>query len=236
MSKEIELVQARRFLPLLVTQSLGAFNDNLFKSAFIMVITFGAAAGADPGVVAAVAGGALIAPFFLFSATAGELADRFERSRLLQFLKAAELVAVLGAAAALVTGNLALSLVLLFILGTQAAFSSPVKYALLPQHLATAELVDGNALMEAGTFLSILAGTIAGGVAVAIAWGPAACCLLLLGCAGFGFAASLRVPTAPAPTPDLRLSGNLLTATAGILRHAWKRRDVRLSILGASWF
>ncbi len=236
MTKQIELLRARRFLPLLLTQTTGAFNDNLFKSAFIMLITYGAAAGPDPGVVAAIAGGALIAPFFLFSATAGELADRFERSRLLQILKAAELVAVFGAAAALLTGNLALSLALLFVLGTQAAFSSPVKYALLPQHLATAELVDGNALMEAGTFLSILAGTIAGGVAVAIAWGPAACCILLLLCAGFGFAASLRVPTAPAPTPNLRLSWNLVTATAGILRHAWERREVRLSILGASWF
>ena len=90
--------------------------------------------------------------------------------------------------------------------------------------------------MEGGTFLSILAGTIAGGVAVAIAWGPAACCLLLLLCAGFGFAASLRVPFAPAPAPALRLSWNLAAATAGILRQAWERRAVRLSILGASWF
>src|SRR5438105_12736062 len=198
MSKQVELLQARRFVPLLLTQATGAFNDNLFKSAFIMLITYGAAAGPDPGAVAAIAGGALIAPFFLFSATAGELADRLERSRLLQILKAAELVAVSGAAAALVSGNLVLSLVLLFVLGTQAAFSSPVKYALLPQHLATVELVDGNALMEAGTFLSILAGTIAGEVAVAIAWGPAMCGLLLLCCAVLGIGASLRVPPAPA--------------------------------------
>src|ERR1700724_3735849 len=236
MSKQIELLRARRLVPLLLTQTTGAFNDNLFKSAFIMLITYGAAAGPDPGVVAAVAGGAPIAPLFFFSATAGGLADRFERSRLLQILKAAELVAVFGAAAALLTGDLALSLVLLFVLGTQAAFSSPVKYALLPQHLATAELVDGNALMEAGTFLSILAGTIAGGLAVAIAWGPVVCCVLLLGCAAFGFAASLRVPVAPAPAPTLRVSWNLLAATAGILRQAWERREVRLSILGASWF
>src|ERR1700680_4786255 len=199
MSKQIELLRARRFLPLLLTQTLGAFNDNLFKSAFIMLITYGAVAALDPGVVAAIAGAALIAPFFLFSATAGELADRFERSRLLQILKAAEFVAVFGAAAALLTGDLVLSLVLLFVLGAQAAFSSPVKYALIPQHLATAELVDGNALMEGGTFLSILLGTIAGGLAVAIAWGPAACGVLLLSCAAFGFCASPRVALAPAP-------------------------------------
>jgi acyl-[acyl-carrier-protein]-phospholipid O-acyltransferase / long-chain-fatty-acid--[acyl-carrier-protein] ligase len=237
MSKQIELLQARRFLPLFLTQTLGAFNDNLFKSAFVMLITYGAVATAfDSGAVAAAASGALIAPFFLFSAPAGELADRYERSRLLQILKAAELVAVFGAAAALLTGNLALSLALLFVLGTQAAFSSPVKYALLPQHLATAELVDGNALMEAGTFLSILLGTIAGGLAVSIAWGPAACCVLLLCCAAAGFVASLRVPVAPPPAPALRVSWNLIAATGGILHQAWQRREVRLSILGASWF
>src|SRR4029077_19167209 len=110
------------------------------------------------------------------------------------------------------------------------------KYSLLPQHLATAELVDGNALMEGGTFLSILFGTIAGGLAVATAWGPAACCVLLLCCAGAGFAASLRVPAAPAPAPDLRVSWNPAAASAGILRQAWQRREGRLSILGASWF
>src|SRR5712672_4169819 len=126
MSRQIELLQARRFLPLFLTQILGAFNDNLFKSAFIMLITYGAAAGPDPGVVAAIAGGALIAPFFLFSATAGELADRFERSRLLQILKAAELVAVFGAAAALLSGDLVLSLALLLVLGAKPAISSRV--------------------------------------------------------------------------------------------------------------
>src|SRR5204862_7849317 len=141
MSKQIELLRARRFLPLLLTQTTGAFNDNLFKSAFIMLITYGAAAGPDPGLVAAVAGGALIAPFFLFSATAGELADRFERSRLLQILKAAELLTVLAAGAALLAGSLLLCFVALFALGAQAAFSSPVRYALLPQHLAPDELV-----------------------------------------------------------------------------------------------
>jgi acyl-[acyl-carrier-protein]-phospholipid O-acyltransferase / long-chain-fatty-acid--[acyl-carrier-protein] ligase len=236
MNKQIELLRARRFLPLLLTQTLGAFNDNLFKSAFVMLITFGAATALDPGAVAAIAGAALIAPFFLFSAIAGELADRFERARLLRILKAVELVAVFGAAAALLTGDLLLSLALLFVLGTQAAFSSPVKYSLIPQHLAATELVDGNALMEAGTFLSILLGTIAGGLAVAAAWGSAACCVLLVGCAGFGLAASLRVPAAPAPVPALKLSWNWVAATGGILHQAWERREVRLSILGASWF
>src|ERR1051325_3021146 len=150
MNTQFVLMTARRFVPLFTTQTLGAFNDNLFKSAFVMLVTYSTAmsSSVDPAVLSAMAGGALIAPFFLFSALAGELADRFERARLLQILKAAELVAVLCAAAALLVNSLALSFFTLFVLGVQAAFSSPVRYALLPQHLAAEELVDGNGLLE----------------------------------------------------------------------------------------
>src|SRR5438067_5024264 len=238
MNTLLALMSARRFLPLFATQTLGAFNDNLFKSAFVMLVTHSAAirSGSDPGMLAALAGAALIAPFFLFSALAGELADRFERARLLQILKAAELIAVLGAAAALLADSLALSFLTLFVLGAQAAFSSPVRYALLPQHLATNELVDGNGLLEGGTFLSILLGTIAGGLTIAVDHGTELAALLLVLCAIVGFAASLWVPHAPAPSPMLRLSRNPVAATAAILRRASERRDVRLSILGVSWF
>ena len=243
MSRQSELLRARRFLPLFAVQTTSAIADNLFKSALVMLVTFGGTRGGatmrgalDPGVLSAVAGGILIAPYFLFSALAGELADRCERARLLKILKAAELATVLAAAVALLAGSLALSLVALFALGTQVTFSSPVRYALLPQHLDADELVDGNALLEGGTFLAILFGTIAGGIAVAIDRGTEAACLLLALCAVSGFAASLYVPRAPAPSPQLRLSRNPLTATAAILRQSWERREVRLSILGASWF
>src|SRR6202163_4538959 len=238
MNNQIRLLGGRRFVPLLATQTSGAVNDNLFKSAFVMLVTYGAArrGSVDPGVLAALAGGALIAPYFLFSALAGELADRFERSRLLQILKAAELVAVLGAAAALFADSLALSFLSLFMLGAQATLSSPVRYSLLPQHLAPDELVDGNALLEGGTFLSILLGTIAGSLAVALQAGTEIAGLLLVLCALAGFAASLFVPRAPSPSPGLRLSRNPIAATGAILRHAHERRDVHLSILGASWF
>lgn len=238
MNNQVSLLGARRFLPLFATQTLGAFNDNLFKSAFVMLVTYGAAmhSAFDPGALAAIAGGALIAPFFLFSAIAGELADRFERARLLQILKAAELIAVLGSVAALLAGSLWLCFAALFLLGAQAAFSSPVRYALLPQHLAAGELVDGNAVLEGGTFLSILLGTIAGGIAVAVEFGTLLAGVLLALCAAGGFAASLVVPRAPPPSPGLRLSRNPLAATGAILRHARQRREVRLAILGASWF
>jgi acyl-[acyl-carrier-protein]-phospholipid O-acyltransferase/long-chain-fatty-acid--[acyl-carrier-protein] ligase len=242
-SRQSDLLRARRFLPLFAAQTTGAIADNLFKSAFVMLVTFSVATGGmtmrstlDPGALSAIAGGMLIAPFFLFSALSGELADRYERARLLQILKAAELMTVLAAVAALLAGGLMLSLVALFALGVQATFSSPVRYALLPQHLHADELVDGNALLEGGTFLAILFGTIAGGIAVALDHGTEAACLLLVLCAVFGFAASLYVPRAPAPSPELRLTRNPVTATAAILHQAWERREVRLSILGASWF
>ena len=238
MTNQVSLLGARRFVPLFATQTLGAFNDNLFKSAFVMLVTYGTTieSALDPGLLAALAGGALIAPYFLFSATAGELADRFERARLLQILKAAELLAVLGSVAALLAGSLALCFASVFMLGAQAAFSSPVRYALLPQHLAPEELIDGNALLEGGTFLSILLGTIAGSLAVAVEAGTLLAALLLVLCAIGGLAASLFVPRAPAPSPGLRLSVNLACATGAILYHAWQRREVRLAILGASWF
>src|SRR5437764_340564 len=229
---------ARRFLPLFATQTLGALEDNLFKSAFVMLVTYGTTikSALEPGTVAAIAGGALIAPFFLFSALAGELADRFERAGLLQILKAAELLTVLAAGAALLAGSLLLCFVALFALGAQASFSSPVRYALLPQHLAPDELIDGNAVLEGGTFLSILLGTIAGGIAVALDYGTEAAALLFVVCAVGGLTASLYVPLAPAPSPNLRLSRNPLASTIAILRHAFEQRDIKLSILGSSWF
>ena len=238
MTGQLRLLGLRRFVPLFATQTLGAFEDNLFKSGFVMLVTYSTAMHSSlaPGALAAIAGGALIAPFFLFSALAGELADRFERSRLLQILKAAELLTVVAAIGALLADSLALCFVSLFALGAQATFSSPVRYALLPQHLAADELVNGNALLEGGTFLAILFGTIAGSIAVAVNHGTVAASLLLVLCAFGGLAASFFVPRAPAPSPDLRLSRNPVAATVAILREARERRDVWLSILGASWF
>ncbi len=238
MTTQLELLRARRFLPLFGSQILGAFNDNLFKSAFVMMVTFGVEMrqGIDPATLAALAGAALIAPFFLFSATAGELADRFQRSSLLKVLKAVELAVVLGAAAALLTHSLAMSLLALFLLGTQASLIGPLKYALLPQYLPAAELIDGNAVMEGGTFLAILVGTIAGGIAVAEEWGAIAACALLIVCAAGGLAFSLFVPPASAPAPELRLSLNPVAATIAVVAQARESRAVWRSILGVSWF
>src|SRR5260221_6483775 len=150
MSSQMQLLGARRFMPLFTAQTLGAFNDNLLKTALVMLVPLGAMKSAvDRGALAAMAGGALMLPYFLFSATAGELADRFERARLLQVLKAAELIAVVAAVGALLTGSVSLSFLSLFVLGAQAAFSSPVRYSLMPPLVRPEGLVDGHALLEA---------------------------------------------------------------------------------------
>ncbi len=238
MNKQVELLGSRRFLPLFLTQIFGALDDNLFKSSFIILVTYvtSARTGIDPASLSALSGACLIAPYIVLSATAGQLADRFERSRLLQILKAAELVAMAAASASLLTGSLVLSLVTLVLLGIQATLTSPVRYALLPQYLGDRELVDGNAVLEGGTFLAILIGTIGGGIVAGNAWGPLAACVLLALCGAAGLVASLRLPPAPAPAPDLRIDWNLAAGTLAIMRHAAERRDVHLAIMGISWF
>lgn len=238
MTSQLALLQSRRLLPMLLTQMTSGFNDNLFKSGFVMLVTFGGmdAGGLPAPALAVLAGGLLILPFLLFSSLAGQLADRHERSRLLCRLKDAELGIVLASGAALITGSLPLSLGVLFLLGTQSAFSSPIKYSLLPQHLAPDELVAGNAVMEAGTFLSILGGTLAGALMTSLAAGPALGAFLLLLLGVLGVAASRFVPAAPAPAPGLRLDWNLAAATARLLEDAAADRDIRAAILGASWF
>lgn len=232
------LLLSRRFLPLFVTQFLGAANDNLFKSALVMLITFELAArsGLDGPLLVTAAAGIFIAPFFLFSAWAGQVADRFDKARIAQAVKLAEIAIMGGAAAAFLFANPWILMGVLFLMGTQSAVFGPVKYSILPQHLGVDELISANALVSGGTFLAILIGTITGGLLIMTDNGVMAVSTLVMAIAVLGFVASLFIPPAPAPSPDLKLTPNVLAGTAGMLRHAAKRRDVFLSILGISWF
>ena len=163
------LLKARRFAPFFITQALGAFNDNVFKNALIILVTFGIA-GLSEGQRALyvnLAAGLFILPFFLFSAFAGQLAEKYEKSRLIRGIKLLELGIALLAAAGLAMQSVGFLLGVLFLLGLQATLFGPVKYAILPQHLREEELVGGNALVEAATFLAILLGTMLGGWLVA---------------------------------------------------------------------
>ena len=164
-ASQFGLLRQRRFAPLFFTQFFGAFNDNLFRNAMTLMFVYGGLIAAESvNTFVNAAAGLFILPFFLFSATAGQIADKFEKSKLIRTIKVCEiLIAMLGALAVYLQ-NVPFMLVVLFALGTQSAFFGPLKYSILPQHLEESELVGGNAQIEMGTFVSILLGTIAGGV------------------------------------------------------------------------
>ena len=173
MSSQFHLLGERRFRPFFLTQFLGAFNDNLFKNALVVLLTFQAASWTTiaPALLANLAAGIFILPFFLFSATAGQLADKYDKARLTRLVKGLEVTIMLIALAGFVGHSLAVLLGALFLLGCHSTLFGPVKYALLPQHLHEDELVGGNALVEAGTFVAILLGTLAGGLLAGAAHG-----------------------------------------------------------------
>jgi len=236
------ILKSRRFLPLFVTQFLGAFNDNLFKNALVMLILFrlavdeGGGGGLGGEVLVTIAGGVFILPFFLFSATAGQLADKFDKARMIRGVKLAEVAVMALAAAGFAWGRADFLIAVLFLMGTQSAFFGPLKYGILPQHLAARELVGGNALIEAATFLAILLGTIAGGLLILTEGGDTIISAGIVVVALLGWAASVMIPAAPATAPQLKVNWNFARETGSILRHAARRRDIFLSILGISWF
>jgi 1-acyl-sn-glycerol-3-phosphate acyltransferase len=239
MSHAVQLLRSRRFHPLFLTQLLGALNDNLFKSALVMTITFGVASrsGVSLSGLLNLASALLILPFFVFSALAGQLADKLEKSRLVRALKLAEAAIMVVATVGFLLESVPLLLVALFLMGTQSAFFGPVKYAILPQHLRDEELVAGNGLVEMGTFVAILAGTIVGGLVIAIGpLGPTIASGLVLATAAAGWVASRRIPPAPAAAPALRIDWNAVRATRDTLRIAGRDRSVLGAVLAASWF
>ncbi len=241
--RTLDILKSRRFLPLFVTQFLGAFNDNLYKNALVMLILFRLAGTEGAGVLGlggetlvAIAGGLFILPFFLFSATAGQLADKYDKARMIRVVKMTEVAVMALAATGFAWGRADFLIAVLFLMGTQSAFFGPLKYGILPQHLAPKELVGGNAVIEAGTFLAILFGTIAGGLMILTGNGTTLISAGVVAVALAGWAASLTIPPAPATAPGLKVNWNFVGETREILRHAASHRDIFLSILGISWF
>ncbi len=234
---EFTLLKERRFLPFFITQFLGAFNDNVFKNALIILIAFQAANPAQSNLLINASAGLFILPFFLFSATAGQLADKYEKSHLMRWIKLLEIVIMLGAAAAFILNSIPLLISLLFLMGAQSTLFGPVKYSILPQHLKPEELVGGNGWVEMGTFLAILIGTLLGGVLIAVQgngpWlvGSAVVILAIL-----GFLSSLFIPRAAPDAPDLRINWNPFTETWRTIKITRRNRTVFLSVLGISWF
>lgn len=237
MSGQSHLLRTRRFLPLFITQFLGAFNDNVFKNALVVLLTFQAAKWTTlpAGILANLAAGVFILPFFLFSATAGQLADKYDKARLARLVKVLEVGIMLVAGVGFWLTSLVWLFAALFLLGCHSTLFGPIKYALLPQHLKHEELLGGNALVEAGTFVAILLGTLGGGL-LAGAGEPLAIAGAGVLVALAGYIASRAIPSAPAPAPELVIHPNPLAETWRCLGFARENPAVFQSILGISWF
>ena len=238
-SGQFALLRQRRFAPFFWTQFAGAANDNVFKNAFVVFVTFEAAASTmlDPGTVVNLIGAVFILPFMLFSATAGQVADKYEKSALIRWIKLFEIAIMLTGLAGFVTSNILLLFVTLALLGIHSTLFGPVKYAILPQHLRLDELVGGNGLVEMGTFVAILLGTIAGGLVVSVKPnGPLFAGALGVAIALIGWAVSRRIPYTAPVAPGLAIDSNPLRETWRNLRIARENLVVWRSMLGISWF
>jgi 1-acyl-sn-glycerol-3-phosphate acyltransferase len=232
---QFSLLGSRRFAPFFATQSLGAFNDNAFRNALVVLV--GYHMGLDEqavGLYSNIAPALFILPFFLFSASAGQLAEKYEKTRIIRWVKLFEIAAMALAAAGFFLKSIPLLLGVLFLMGLHSTVFGPIKYAILPQALKPTELVGGNGLVEMGTSLAVLVGMIAGGVAMSS--GPLPASLLVIAVAVVGWITSRAIPPAPATAPDLRFNWNPFTETWRVLGFVAKNRTVFNSVLGISWF
>ncbi len=239
MASQFALLTTRRFLPLFIVQFLGAFNDNLLKTILVVLIAYGLwdINGWDPGVLVAVATGLFILPFVLFCPLAGMLSDKYDKAKMIRWIKLAEVIIALAAVAALFSNNLYFAFAVLLALGAQSAFFSPCKFAILPQHLQSEELVGANALVSTGTYLAILFGTIIGAILAPMEAGKMIASGLILLMAVVGYIAALRVPDAPAPEPEIVIHFNIFKKAYAVIRFAINQKaGVLISILGVAYF
>ncbi|WP_321395026.1 MFS transporter [Emcibacter sp.] len=238
LKNQFYLLSIRRFLPLFLVQFLGAFNDNLFKNALVILITYRLAMEMEMNVAIAVtaAQGIFILPFFLFSALAGQLADKFEKTALIRRLKLLEILLMLLAAGGFWFGHFYLLMLTLFLMGCQSTFFGPLKYGILPDHLSEDELIPGNALVGGSTFLAILLGTIIGGLSILGEGGARMVSGLIIVTALAGFIASRAMPRTGSASPDLVVNWNIAGESLKIMRYARENHAVFHSIMGISWF
>ena len=239
MANQYGLLRERRFLPFFLTQFLGAFNDNVFKNALMILFAFKAASwiSLDKNLVQNLGQVVFILPFLLFSATCGQLADKYDKAKLTRFVKLFEIAIMLVAGLGFFLKSPVLLFVALFMMGAHSTLFGPVKYAILPQHLKQEELVGGNGLVEMGTFLAILLGEILGGVLIGFeTHGMLLVTIVTLALAVAGYLTSRAIPASPAPSPDLTINWNPITESIRNFHFTRQNRTVFLSILGISWF
>ncbi len=235
----VSLLKDRRFFPLFLTQFLGAFTDNLFRSALLILITFnlGIVQGYNASLLTPLIGGIVILPFFLFSSLAGQLADKYEKARLVQIIKGLEIITISIAIYGFYTQSLGLMLTTLFLTMVHTTFFGPLKYSLIPTYLRHQEILTANALVESSTFVSILLGTIMGGILISIPhYGVALLGAMMLLSTVAGWVSSLYFLPSKPSDPRLKINWNLYTETLELVRYASKDRVLFLAIIGISWF
>ena len=234
----LKLIVSRRFLAFFLTQASGAFNDNVFKNALMLMLAFTAANALpwDTDLTMNLAAGLFILPFLLFSATAGALADAVCKTRLIQALKLLEIGLMLLAAAAFYFQQYLLLLGVLFLMGSQSAFFGPVKYAILPQLLTDKELLAGNAWVEMGTFVAILLGTITGGLLVGLADAPLWVGVVVVLFSLLGYLASRQIPAVGKVAAAERFRFSPWQQTKSAISISYANRTLYLSIMAISWF
>ncbi|MBP9693294.1 MAG: MFS transporter [Alphaproteobacteria bacterium] len=237
---QFSLLKTRRFLPLFIVQFLTAFNDNAFKNAFLIWFTYDLVqySTISAPVMVNIAAALFIVPFFLFSSIAGQLADRFDKAILTRYLKYAEIILMILAAACFYFKTVTGLLIVLFFLGVQATLFGPIKYSLLPEQLKDNELIAGNAFIEGGTFLAILLGTIFGGLLVMGSFGREAIAITLILFATIGLITSYSMPLAKKRqvVKSTPFSWNIVTGTMQIIAYSRETKTVFYSIIGISWF
>jgi len=234
---QLTLLKQRRFLPYFITQFLGAFNDNVYKNALVILIAFQATQQSfDSNTLINLSAGLFILPFFLFSAMAGQLADKYEKSHLMQSIKIFEISIMLFAAIGFYYHELTILFVALFLMGFHSTLFGPAKYGILPQHLRQEELMGGNGLVEMGTFLAILLGTILGGVLIGLPNGGLWVSFVTIAIAISGYFSARSIPISPSADPHLKINWNVFSETWQILKFTRENYTVFQSILAISWF
>ena len=239
MHKDDHLLSSRRFLPMFLTQFFGALNDNVYKQALLLVITYGwiHQQWASVSTLNNLAALLFILPYFIFSATAGQIADKYERSQLIRKLKILEIVIMLVATVGFLLGQLWLLLLALFLMGTQSTFFGPIKYAILPETLKPHELMSGNALFQSGTSIAILVGMILGGAVISLSagnllWISITVCFIAL----IGYISSRFIFVQKIPEPELKIDWNFFRTSVQTLAYAKRLPLIFTILLGNSWY
>jgi len=239
MKNNEHLLSTRRFLPMFITQFFGALNDNVYKQALLLVITYGwiNQQATDVSTLNNLAALLFILPYFIFSATAGQIADKFERSQLIRGIKVLEIVIMLIGSAGFLLGNLWLLLLALFMMGTHSTFFGPIKYAILPEILKPNELMSGNALFQSGTSIAILIGMILGGAVISVSQGNLIwISLTVVIIAVLGYLSSRFILKQQVSSPDLKIDWNFFRTSFQTLQYAKSLPLIFMILLGNSWY